>query len=178
MIDIQTQAYRRVYKGSGVLRFGQLFLGIRFFRRRLSRASSVSLVIPGPLLAMQNDKDQEVMVPLAPEKDMPSPLPVPVSTQPQKPKLTAVVIIPVWIVLSSTVIIYNNYIYNTLYFKYPVFLVTWHLAFAVRSFCYASPAFQLAPRTPPPVPMTNESHANHRFLRPLELVSLRVQHTY
>ena len=83
---------------------------------------------------MQNDKDQEVMVPLAPEKEVPSPLPVPVSTQPQKPKLTAVVIIPVWIVLSSTVIIYNNYIYNTLYFKYPVFLVTWHLAFAVCSF--------------------------------------------
>jgi len=83
---------------------------------------------------MQNDKDQEVMVPLALEKEVPSPLPVPVSTQPQKPKLTAVVIIPVWIVLSSTVIIYNNYIYNTLYFKYPVFLVTWHLAFAVCSF--------------------------------------------
>ena len=88
---------------------------------------------------MQNDKDQEVMIPLTSEKDAPSPLPVPVSTQSQKPKLTAVVIIPVWIVLSSTVIIYNNYIYNTLYFKYPVFLVTWHLTFAVCSFFYAIP---------------------------------------
>lgn len=88
---------------------------------------------------MQNDKDQEVMIPLTSEKDT-SPLPVPVSTQPQKPRLTAVVIIPVWIVLSSTVIIYNNYIYNTLYFKYPVFLVTWHLTFAVCSFllCHSS----------------------------------------
>ena len=27
-------------------------------------------------------------------------------------------------------IIYNNYLYNTLNFKYPVFLVTFHLAFA------------------------------------------------
>ena len=105
------------------------------FRPRLSRASSVSLIITRPLRTMmQNDKDQEVMIPLTSEKDTSSPLPVPVSTQPQKPKLTAVIIIPVWIVLSSTVIIYNNYIYNTLYFKYPVFLVTWHLTFAVRSF--------------------------------------------
>jgi hypothetical protein len=30
------------------------------------------------------------------------------------------------------VIIYNNYLYITLEFKYPVFLVTWHLSFAVR----------------------------------------------
>jgi hypothetical protein len=102
---------------------------------------------------MQNDKDEDVMAPLAPEKDSLSPLPVPVSTQSQKPKLTAMVIIPVWIVLSSTVIIYNNYIYNTLYFKYPVFLVTWHLAFAVCSFCHTMP-FQ-------------HSHWFRRLLRPL-----------
>lgn len=113
---------------------------------------------------MQSDKDDEVMVPLASEKDTPSPLPVPVSTQSQKPRLTAVVIIPVWIVLSSTVIIYNNYIYNTLYFKYPVFLVTWHLTFAVRCFSHTTSALQLVPPTPPPVPMTNESHADRRFL--------------
>ncbi|THU92830.1 TPT-domain-containing protein [Dendrothele bispora CBS 962.96] len=47
-----------------------------------------------------------------------------------KPKLSASMIIPVWIALSSTVIIYNNYLYNTLNFKYPVFTVTWHLTFA------------------------------------------------
>ncbi len=40
-------------------------------------------------------------------------------------------IIPLWIFLSSTVILYNNYLYNTLNFKFPVFLVTWHLLFAV-----------------------------------------------
>ncbi|KIJ36998.1 hypothetical protein M422DRAFT_34024 [Sphaerobolus stellatus SS14] len=39
-------------------------------------------------------------------------------------------IIPIWISLSASVIMYNNYIYNTLEFKYPVFLVTWHLVFA------------------------------------------------
>lgn len=49
-----------------------------------------------------------------------------------KPKLSAAAIIPIWIVLSSSVIIYNNYLYNTMDFKYPVFLVTWHLTFAVR----------------------------------------------
>ncbi|KAG7094748.1 hypothetical protein E1B28_005565 [Marasmius oreades] len=61
-----------------------------------------------------------------------SPLPSPaVATTPKpKPKLSATMIIPVWIVLSSTVIIYNNYLYNTLDFKYPVFTVTWHLTFA------------------------------------------------
>ena len=45
-------------------------------------------------------------------------------------RLSATTIIPIWIVLSSTVIIYNNFLYNTLNFKYPVFLVTYHLSFA------------------------------------------------
>lgn len=88
------------------------------------------------------------MLPLAPEKEAPSPLPIPVSTQAQKPKLTAALIIPVWIILSSTVIIYNNYIYNTLYFKYPVFLVTWHLAFAVCIFLHSILSLKLAQWTP------------------------------
>ena len=47
-----------------------------------------------------------------------------------KYKLSATVIIPIWIVLSSSVIMYNNYVYNTRAFKFPVFLVTWHLGFA------------------------------------------------
>ncbi|KAF5356939.1 hypothetical protein D9756_006615 [Leucocoprinus leucothites] len=61
-----------------------------------------------------------------------SPLPTPVSATPPKSKFkaTAAIIIPIWIVLSSSVIIYNNYLYNTLSFKYPVFLVTFHLTFA------------------------------------------------
>ncbi|KAG6836214.1 hypothetical protein H0H93_010279 [Arthromyces matolae] len=57
-------------------------------------------------------------------------LPTPASAAPPKPKLTATTIIPIWIVLSSSVIIYNNYLYNTLDFRYPVFTVTWHLSFA------------------------------------------------
>lgn len=63
-----------------------------------------------------------------------SPLPSPVSTPAPKPKpkfQSTTIIIPIWICLSSAVIIYNNYLYNTLNFKYPVFLVTWHLSFAV-----------------------------------------------
>ncbi|CAG7849976.1 SubName: Full=Related to triose phosphate/3-phosphoglycerate/phosphate translocator {ECO:0000313/EMBL:CCA67303.1} [Serendipita indica DSM 11827] len=43
---------------------------------------------------------------------------------------TTAVIVPIWILFSSSVIIYNNYIYNTLNFRYPVFLVSWHLIFA------------------------------------------------
>ena len=63
-----------------------------------------------------------------------SPLPTPASASSPKPKykLSAAAIIPIWIVLSSSVIIYNNYLYNTLNFRFPVFLVTYHLGFAVR----------------------------------------------
>ncbi|KAG5646762.1 hypothetical protein DXG03_002448 [Asterophora parasitica] len=58
------------------------------------------------------------------------PLPSP-ATAPSPPKrLTASTIIPIWILLSSSVIIYNNYLYNTLDFPFPVFLVTFHLTFA------------------------------------------------
>lgn len=64
-------------------------------------------------------------------RDLPPPATAQHQQQPRsRPKLSAAAIIPVWIVLSSGVIIYNNYIYNTLHFKYPVFLVTWHLTFA------------------------------------------------
>ncbi|KAF5345883.1 hypothetical protein D9758_011429 [Tetrapyrgos nigripes] len=65
-------------------------------------------------------------------EDSPSPLPSPaIATTPRpKPKVSASMIIPIWITLSSAVIIYNNYVYNTLNFRYPVFTVTWHLFFA------------------------------------------------
>jgi hypothetical protein len=64
-----------------------------------------------------------------------SPLPTPATANQPKPKhkLSAAAIIPIWIVLSSSVIIYNNYLYNTLNFRFPVFLVTFHLGFAVRT---------------------------------------------
>lgn len=67
------------------------------------------------------------------QKDANDDLPTPVSAQAprQKPKVSAATIIPVWIVLSSAVILYNNHLYSTLNFRYPVFLVTWHLTFAV-----------------------------------------------
>jgi hypothetical protein len=61
-------------------------------------------------------------------------LPSPVVASPikqSKLSLSATTVIPIWICLSSSVIIYNNYLYNTLNFKYPVFTVTWHLTFAV-----------------------------------------------
>ncbi|KAH7097344.1 TPT-domain-containing protein [Auriculariales sp. MPI-PUGE-AT-0066] len=48
----------------------------------------------------------------------------------KKPALSAFVIIPIWMSLSASVILYNNYIFTTLGFKYPVFLVTWHLTFS------------------------------------------------
>lgn len=59
-----------------------------------------------------------------------TPLPAPNTLSTRRYALSAAVIIPIWIVLSSSVITYNNWVYNTLGFKFPVFLVTWHLLFA------------------------------------------------
>ncbi|KAJ3512747.1 hypothetical protein NLJ89_g3337 [Agrocybe chaxingu] len=73
-----------------------------------SSSSSASLELPSPISAQQ-------------------PKATPTAA---KYKLSATAVVPVWIVLSSAVIIYNNYLYNTRAFKYPVFLVTWHLTFA------------------------------------------------
>ncbi|KAG1716829.1 hypothetical protein ID866_351 [Astraeus odoratus] len=64
------------------------------------------------------------------ESDLSLPPPTTSSAPKPKTKFTAAAIIPVWIVLSSAVIIYNNHLYNDLQFRYPVFLVTWHLTFA------------------------------------------------
>ena len=78
-----------------------------------------------PMLEVHQEKDQDDL--------LPSPVSA-VQARPassNKPKMSAAMIIPIWIVLSSAVIIYNNYLYNTLQFRYPVFLVTWHLTFAV-----------------------------------------------
>ncbi|KAI0792450.1 TPT-domain-containing protein [Abortiporus biennis] len=78
------------------------------------------------------DEENVQMLEVRDEKDSSDILPSPVSATIPRPKakLSASAIIPVWIVLSSSVIIYNNYLYNSLQFKYPVFLVTWHLTFA------------------------------------------------
>jgi hypothetical protein len=74
-------------------------------------------------------------------EDMPS-LPTPGSASSPKARkiqLSAATIVPVWMAISAGVIIYNNHIYNDIKFKYPVFLVTWHLSFAVsrRRCCYS-----------------------------------------
>jgi hypothetical protein len=66
------------------------------------------------------------------------PSPAVAATPKAKFQLTAAAIIPIWIAISSAVIIYNNYVYNTLQFKYPVFLVTWHLGFAVCARLFVS----------------------------------------
>ena len=87
-----------------------------------------------------NENDKVESIPLASLKDAeessssaPS-LPAPVSSSPAKPKwkIPAPVIVPVWMAFSVTVILYNNHLYNDLDFKFPVFLVTWHLTFSVR----------------------------------------------
>jgi hypothetical protein len=46
-----------------------------------------------------------------------------------KLKPTATLLIPIWVILSWSVIIYNNYIWHTLKFKFPIFLISWQLIF-------------------------------------------------
>ncbi|KAL5499083.1 hypothetical protein ACEPAH_1601 [Sanghuangporus vaninii] len=78
------------------------------------------------------DDEEKTLVDESKEDLLPQPASAPSSSTAAKPrhKYSAAAIIPVWIVLSSAVIIYNNYLYNQLYFRFPVFLVTWHLVFA------------------------------------------------
>ena len=85
--------------------------------------------------AHDDDKTAETAQFLEVKEGDNSQLPSPVSAQTpkSKPKLPMAVIIPVWMAISISVIIYNNYLYNTLEFRFPVFLVTWHLTFAVSS---------------------------------------------
>ncbi|PPQ86620.1 hypothetical protein CVT25_006804 [Psilocybe cyanescens] len=82
-------------------------------------------------------EEQEMLQVKVPSSSLSMELPSPISAQQPrvtptaaKYKLSSAIIIPIWIALSSAVIIYNNYLYNTLNFKFPVFLVTWHLGFA------------------------------------------------
>ncbi|KAJ7100206.1 triose-phosphate transporter family-domain-containing protein [Mycena belliarum] len=82
-----------------------------------------------------NSDDKIEAVPLTSIKDegpgaSTSSLPIPVSAPKPKPKVSIMVIVPVWMALSVSVILYNNYLYTTLEFKFPVFLVTMHLTFA------------------------------------------------
>lgn len=104
-------------------------------------------------LAMSQEEKQEPAVEKAPyaelqiEDEQPHddalPAPATAPTQRGRLKVPAAAIIPVWIVLSSAVIIYNNHLYNAMQFRYPVFLVTWHLTFAVSLSLVRSP---LVPR--------------------------------
>ena len=115
--------------------------------------------MPAPDEKMNATPEEQVQMLEVHEKDddgevLPSPVSASssrpaASKQQQQPgtKLSAAMIIPIWIVLSSAVIIYNNYLYNTLDFRFPVFLVTWHLTFAVSLRCPPS-------LSPPPLSPT------------------------
>lgn len=66
------------------------------------------------------------------EKHEESLLPSPTGSRgSKKPRVSVWVIVPIWMSLSTSVILYNNYLFNNLKFPYPVFTVTWHLIFAV-----------------------------------------------
>ncbi|WWC93683.1 hypothetical protein V866_000519 [Kwoniella sp. B9012] len=58
------------------------------------------------------------------------------SNQPKKITIPAIIIIPIWMACSISVILYNKYIFDRfdgLNFPYPVFLTTWHLIFSAIS---------------------------------------------
>ncbi|KAJ7596443.1 TPT-domain-containing protein [Mycena floridula] len=75
-----------------------------------------------PLMEIPKSNDQS-------STSLPYPAVAVAPSQP-KPKLSTPLIISIWIAFSTSVIIYNKYLINTLNFEYPIFLVTWHMIFA------------------------------------------------
>lgn len=52
------------------------------------------------------------------------------SNQPKKIVIPAIIIVPIWMACSISVILYNKYVLLDLDFPYPTFLTTWHLTFS------------------------------------------------
>ncbi|EIW67359.1 hypothetical protein M231_02499 [Tremella mesenterica] len=57
----------------------------------------------------------------------------PPSNQPKKIVIPAIIIIPIWMACSISVILYNKYVFSNLNFPFPVFLTTWHMTFSAAS---------------------------------------------
>jgi len=66
---------------------------------------------------------ESILPTVNPEVEKPTPAPSPSAIHP------AIYVI-VWITLSSSIILFNKWILDTLHFRYPVILTTWHLTFA------------------------------------------------
>lgn len=102
-------------------------------RGRRSREDGVSFQT-----AMSQAQASVVMQPLGDAKSVDGKgdseaggLPKPaIASSAAKPQIHPAVIIAIWIALSSSVIVYNKYILDNLKFPYPVFLTTFHMAFA------------------------------------------------
>ena len=60
---------------------------------------------------------------------LPTVHPVGEKSTPPAYQLPAFVYVTVWISMSSAVILFNKWILDTLEFRYPILLTTWHLAF-------------------------------------------------
>ncbi|EJD40218.1 TPT-domain-containing protein [Auricularia subglabra TFB-10046 SS5] len=88
--------------------------------------AAIPLVDRSKNKAAEDDDDDEEVLDLDNEP-ITSTAPAP---QPKSTSLSAAAIIPIWMALSTSVILYNNYVFNTLKFQFPVFLVTWHLLFS------------------------------------------------
>lgn len=69
------------------------------------------------------DPAQPVLPTVNPNIDRPNP-------PPEVPTFHPAVYIATWIALSSSVIVFNKWILDTKKFHFPIFLTTWHLAFA------------------------------------------------
>lgn len=116
----------------------------------VTRRQSMSRDLEAGTGSIQDDRPEEVALPLYKDKLSSVPTSVAVVVAPMHPKqgfnnsnqmpsvviagrkiqLTTTFLIPIWIILSTSLIIYNDYIFHTLRFEFPVFLVTFHLLFA------------------------------------------------
>ncbi|CAL5867529.1 uncharacterized protein PFLUO_LOCUS1748 [Penicillium psychrofluorescens] len=67
---------------------------------------------------------------VAREPTLPTVNPTTEKPEPAQATFHPAVYVSVWITLSSSVILFNKYLLDTLNFRFPIILTTWHLAFA------------------------------------------------
>jgi hypothetical protein len=63
--------------------------------------------------------------------------------------LKLILLIPIWVILNLGVIISNNYIWHTLDFKFPLFLIAWQFTFTSVGMCALARTMHLLDGTTP-----------------------------
>ncbi|KAK1924724.1 triose-phosphate transporter family-domain-containing protein [Papiliotrema laurentii] len=93
------------------------------------------VLVPRPKLpSPEDERDKESLYSMKERHDLESASkgekPADLPKQGKRATVSAATIVPIWIALSSAVILYNKYLYSTLEFPYPIFITSYHLGCA------------------------------------------------